>query len=420
MASFYAELQVAGNTYPVRRCSFAFHQPTDPRGRVHARVRHEPLYLLLDVPDDDALFHWASTPHKPLAGQVVFYETARRIARETLAFAAGECVGYAETFDAGDTSDGAYQCQLVITAPAFELRVGGPAAVVKPASKSMSGMVITISNLAAAAGGVAAAASGAKALASAAAAPKAPTPEYTLAEFAATIGGAEHMQPPTVINQLYDLYNAASAASAPGKPSLPHWKALEDLLCSSYYEDPDDGNKVKKLNGHWPPANGGYQRQTVQLKKGDTFDRYQGSVIDKKPDPADPKKTVDLETGDEFDVTFIGEFLSPLGKAGTPATPQSFESRALNRPKEDYPLAYTIEILEDVPLDTVRGELAQVIPWYGQPGGGTQMRLEFPKPDWKRKEWTKMQDSGYAKIKLDSSPSGAYAVLPDNRAKKIT
>ena len=72
-----------------------------------------------------------------------------------------------------------------------------------------------------------------------------------------------------------------------------------------------------------------------------------------------------------------------------------------------------------MPLDAVQGELAQVIPWYNQPGGGTQMRLDFPKPDWKRQEWSKMQSSGYAKITLDSSPSGKYAVLPDNRAKKI-
>lgn len=134
MASFYAELQVEGRTYPVRRCSFSFHQITDPRGRVRARVRHEPLHLLLDVPDDELLLHWASTPHKPLAGRVVFYETAQRVARETLAFAAGECVGYTEVFESGDAGAGAYHCQLVITAPAFELRVGGPATALAIAS----------------------------------------------------------------------------------------------------------------------------------------------------------------------------------------------------------------------------------------------------------------------------------------------
>jgi hypothetical protein len=421
MASFYAELQVEGRTYPVRHCSSSFHQHTSERGRVHAKVRHEPLRLLLDVPDDDTLLVWASTAHKPLAGQVVFYNATQRTALETLSFAAGECVEYTEIFQSGDGGEGAYRCQLVITAPAFELRAGGPAAAALPAAAASVVQKLTASPVVSAVANMASSvvplASGAGALAGTASALKA-GPEYSLAEFAATIGGAEHMQPQSVITQLYDLYNTASAASVPGKPSLPDWKALEDLLRNSYYDDPTDGLK-KKLNGHWPPANGGYQRQVVQLKKGDVFDRYQGSVIDKKPDPTDPTKKADLEPGDEFDVTFIGEFLSPVALAGEPPVVQSFESRALDRPKDAYPLAYTIEILEDVPLDAVQGELAQVIPWYNQPGGGTQMRLDFPKPDWKRQEWSKMQSSGYAKITLDSSPSGKYAVLPDNRAKKI-
>lgn len=203
---------------------------------------------------------------------------------------------------------------------------------------------------------------------------------------------------------MYDLYNAASAASVPGKPAI--------------YQDPADG-KTKPLNGHWPPSNGGYQRQMVQLKKGDVFDRYQGSVIDKKPDPNDPKNNIPLEVGDEFDVTFIGEFLSPVAKAGTPVVVQSFESRALDRAKDKYPFAYTIEILEDVPMDAVRAEFAQVIPWYDQPSGGTQMRLEFPKKDWEWQEWNKMQSSNYAKITLNALPSDTCEVLPNNRARKI-
>ena len=69
-----------------------------------------------------------------------------------------------------------------------------------------------------------------------------------MADFAATIGGAKHMKPQEVITQLYDLCNAASAASVPGKPSIPDWKAVENLMRSSYYKDPDDG-LTKKLNG---------------------------------------------------------------------------------------------------------------------------------------------------------------------------
>ena len=127
MASFYAELLVEGNSYRVVHCRYACHQATDARGRVQAKVRYAPLELVLDVPTDDGLLAWAHAPHKPLAGQVVFYDTARQTAHETIAFAAGECVQYAEDFASSATGDGAYVCQLTITAPSFELRAGGPA-----------------------------------------------------------------------------------------------------------------------------------------------------------------------------------------------------------------------------------------------------------------------------------------------------
>ena len=127
MASFYAELLIEGTAYRVVHCSYACHQATDARGRVQARVRQAPLELVLDVPDNDVLLAWAHAPHKPLAGEVVFYDATQRTAHETIAFAAGECVRYAEQFASSATGDGAYVCQLTITAPSFELRAGGPA-----------------------------------------------------------------------------------------------------------------------------------------------------------------------------------------------------------------------------------------------------------------------------------------------------
>ena len=191
---------------------------------------------------------------------------------------------------------------------------------------------------------------------------------------------------------------------------------------SSYYVDPEDG-KTKPLNGHWPPGNGGYQRQTVQLKKGDRYDRYQGSVFDKVQNPVTGEFDLDHVTGDEFDVKFGGNFVSPLGKAGTPDNPQSFESRALNMAEDQYPFKYTIEILQDVPTDAVYGELANVIPWYGQPGGGTQLDIRFPAEyngkSWKRQEWQQMQDLGFAKVDLQSSPNGYFEVLPDNQVRQL-
>ena len=127
MASFYAELHVEGDSYRVVHCSYNFHQATDARGRVAAKVRHHPLELVLDVPTNDALLAWAATTHKPLAGEVIFYDIATRVAHETIAFTAGECVQYSEQFASSATGDGAYVCHLTITAAGFELRAGGPA-----------------------------------------------------------------------------------------------------------------------------------------------------------------------------------------------------------------------------------------------------------------------------------------------------
>lgn len=449
MASFFAELHLAGNRYRVVHCHYGASQSTDARGRVNAKVRHDLLHLTVDVPDDDELLHWAATIHKPLSGEVVFYNPTQLVALETIAFAAGECVGYQEVFESGAGGDGAYVCQLTIAAPAFELRAGGapPAAPVATTSLQKAAAVASQARPAAAAVATAAAAAEATATAAATAAggsaaaiaaagaaaaaahilpaglPAGFVPEHSLSEFTATIGGAQHMKPPEVIEQLYHLFNAASAASVPGQPALAHWKAVENLLRSSYYVDPADG-KTKKLNGHWPPANGGYQRQTVQLKEGDRYDRYQGTVFNKALNPVTKKPDLDHVTGDEFEVKFGGNFVSPLGQAGLPDAPQSFESRALNMAEDQYPFKYTIEILQDVPSDAVYGELANVIPWYGQPGGGTQLDIRFPKEypkgtPWKYAEWQQMQNLEFAKIDLQSSPSGQFEVLPDNKVHQF-
>ena len=452
MASFHAELHLAGTSYRVVRCHQACHQSVDARGRVNAKVRHDLLHLTVDVSDDDALLAWAADPFKALAGEVVFYNATQLVALETIAFAAAQCVGYHESFESGAGGDGAYVCQLTLTAPAFELRGGGaPAAAATTAASLQTAAKVAAKGQAAAAK-VARAAAEAEALATAAATltgksaaeiagagaaaaaavilpgglpaalPTGFMPEHSLQEFARTIGGSEHMRPPEVIDQLYHLFNAASAASVPGRPSLAHWKAVENLMRSSYYVDPQSG-KTLPLNGHWPPGNGGYQRQTVQLQEGDRYDRYQGSVFNKKTDPV-TGDSIDYEAGDEFDVTFGGNFVSPLGKAGQPDAPQSFESRALNMAEDRYPFKYTIDILQDVPTDAVTAELANVIPWYGQPGGGTQLDIRFPKEypkgqPWKYEEWKQMQNQGFAKIELQSSPNDQFEVLPKNKVRQL-
>ncbi|MBO2013000.1 type VI secretion system tube protein TssD [Hymenobacter negativus] len=126
MASFYAELEVEGHTYPVRWCQLGFEQATYERGRVQGKVRHRLLHLTLDVPDGDQLLAWANTPTKALAGHVTFFETNRLTARETVGFATGYCVGYEETFASGDGTEGAYVCRLVISTDKLVLTPGGP------------------------------------------------------------------------------------------------------------------------------------------------------------------------------------------------------------------------------------------------------------------------------------------------------
>jgi hypothetical protein len=126
MASFYAELEVGGHTYPVRNCSFDSTQATNERGRVAAKVRHGLLHLTLDVPDDAVLLDWGTAANKPLDGHVTFFETDRRTARETVSFTAGACVGYHELFASGKGAAGAYVCQLTIAAAKLVLTPGGP------------------------------------------------------------------------------------------------------------------------------------------------------------------------------------------------------------------------------------------------------------------------------------------------------
>jgi hypothetical protein len=134
MASFYAELQVAGRTYPVRYCTYEFSQATNERGRVAAKVRHGLLRLTLDVPDDSVLLDWAATAYKPLAGRVIFRSAWGGAALETLAWEDGQCVGYQEEFLRGSVNEGAYVCHLTIAVPKLTMAPGGPASYVMPAA----------------------------------------------------------------------------------------------------------------------------------------------------------------------------------------------------------------------------------------------------------------------------------------------
>jgi len=120
MSSFYAELVVAGHTYPVRRCEFGFAQATDARGRVQAKVRRGLLHLTRDVPDDDQLLAWAAwaqAAHKPQAGHVTFFETSQRTASEMVSFAAEPCVSYDEIFELSNANNGLFLPAVTLSHP---------------------------------------------------------------------------------------------------------------------------------------------------------------------------------------------------------------------------------------------------------------------------------------------------------------
>ncbi len=96
------------------------------------KVRPGLVHLTLNVPDEEILLDWAATPYKPLPGQVVFYGAQGGAVLETLAWEAGQCVGYQEEFAQGNLTLGAYVCYLTIAAPQLTLQPGGPAIYVSP------------------------------------------------------------------------------------------------------------------------------------------------------------------------------------------------------------------------------------------------------------------------------------------------
>jgi hypothetical protein len=162
MASFSAELRVAGQVFPVRYCQYAATQATEQRGRVNAKVRHNPVSITLDVPESDFLTNWAADSHKQLAVEVVFLEANGGAALETLSLQAAYCVSYEEVFAAGDADTGAYQCSLILSDPTgFTIQAGGPAAAfVAPAAGTHDPALLPLATQAVAVAGTAATAAG--------------------------------------------------------------------------------------------------------------------------------------------------------------------------------------------------------------------------------------------------------------------
>ncbi|WBV60906.1 glycohydrolase toxin TNT-related protein [Chryseobacterium camelliae] len=148
--------------------------------------------------------------------------------------------------------------------------------------------------------------------------------------------------------------------------------------------------KGSKLNGGWPPANGGYNIvDDVPLQAGQKFDRYSGAIGNYNG------------TGVP---TLGGSFTSPIINGYT----YTFSQRALNQPENTYDFYYEIDVLNNVlPF---KSQTADVIPWFGQVGGGKQTMWKIPIDitTGYQKTWNKLAQEGYVKIIIKKSPSGKY------------
>ena len=57
----------------------------------------------------------------------------------------------------------------------------------------------------------------------------------------------------------------------------------------------------------------------------------------------------------------------------------------------------------------IKGQLADVIPWYGQIGGGKQMKFIFDDTKVGGASFQNLIDEGFIKITIKDSPNGAYS-----------
>ncbi|WP_294296357.1 glycohydrolase toxin TNT-related protein [uncultured Chryseobacterium sp.] len=170
-------------------------------------------------------------------------------------------------------------------------------------------------------------------------------------------------------NEIFNLYKQGN------------WGALEKLF------------KNNNLNGGWPPANGGYNIiDNISFSAGQKFDRYSGAV--------------GSYSGTGIP-TLGGSFTSPI----VDGYRYTFSQRALNMPEKSYDFYYEIDVLNN--MLPFKGQLADVIPWFGQVGGGAQMMWKIPTDPMTgyQKTWNKLAQEGYIKVTIVKSPSGKYNAL---------
>lgn len=142
MASFSAELRVAGRVYHLLRCTYSAYQATDARGRASAKVRHSPVELVLLAPRDNFLGAWGADPYKRCAIDIVYRDANGGQPLETLSMAGAYCVGYGQRFQEGGVSKdsqtvtpSSYVVYLTLTDPdGFRIQSGGGGTYTPPAA----------------------------------------------------------------------------------------------------------------------------------------------------------------------------------------------------------------------------------------------------------------------------------------------
>lgn len=127
MASFSAELHVAGYALPLIHCSYGTQQATGHRGRALSKVRRGPVEAEADVPRHQVLEFWAADAQQRQEATIIWRNSDTGIVLETLHLKAAYCVRYEEQFVSGDTGSGSYRCFFTLADPdGWTLHAGTP------------------------------------------------------------------------------------------------------------------------------------------------------------------------------------------------------------------------------------------------------------------------------------------------------
>lgn len=158
------------------------------------------------------------------------------------------------------------------------------------------------------------------------------------------------------------------------------WQQLEDLI------------NANSLNSSYPPNNGGFNViDDVPITAGSKFDRY-GNALPFWTGTGNPP--------------FGGVFTSPV----IGGTPYTYSQRALKGSEDTYDFYYEIKVLQDLPFTS---QNANVIPWFGHSGGGTQAMWKIPvdPSTGYPKTFNQLAAEGYIRIVIKDSPSGNHTGL---------